>query len=149
MLLPWALDKAELVISLVRHDSVARFQDSVAIPSILSRHPGWQGKLRLILTRSAETISSAPAWLQALVLGRLPFSDFIGQSVSKGRIPYFDAVSAAQGGSADQPALDYMDAVRQVAAELVRQAKLERPPAGAAPVAPRTATVTGGGGSGA
>jgi hypothetical protein len=121
MLLRWALDKADLVISLVRHDSVARFQDSVAIPSILSRHPGWRGKLRLVLTRSAETISNAPISLQEIVIGRLPFSDFIGKSVSQGRIPYFDAVATDPSSSANLAAREYLNAIQQVAAELIRQ----------------------------
>jgi hypothetical protein len=148
MLLPWALDTAALIVTLVRHDSVARFQDSVAIPTILSRQPSWRGKLRLILTRSADTISSAPGWLQALVLGRLPFSDFIGQSVSKGKIPYFDALLSAKSPKPDLPAVDYLSAVRQVADVLVSEARLERPSPLSAPVALRTVTVSEGGESG-
>ncbi len=91
-LLQWALDVCVVILCLVRHDSVPRFHDSVAIPALLSRNPRWRGKLRLALTRAADDVTVPPE-LQDMVLGRLPYSPFVGQAVSLGRIPAFDIPS--------------------------------------------------------
>ncbi|USX56219.1 hypothetical protein [Lentzea sp. HUAS12] len=88
-LLQWALDVSAIILCFVRHDSVPRFHDSVAIPALLSRNPRWRNRLRLALTRATEEPSVPPA-MQDMVLGHLPFSQFVGQAVSLGRIPVFD-----------------------------------------------------------
>jgi hypothetical protein len=92
-LLQWALDVCIIILCLVRHDTPQRFHDSVAIPALLSRNPRWRGRLRLALTRAANDVTIPPE-LQDMVLGHLPYSTFVAQAVSLGRIPMFDFPSS-------------------------------------------------------
>jgi hypothetical protein len=126
MLLRWALDKASIIVSLVRHDSLARFQDGIAIPTILSRYPDWRSKLALVLTRSAEPIDTAPAELRAFVLGRLPFSQFIAHAASLGRVPLFDRDNWAGDEHSSSEVQEYTLAVQNVARALANRAIEQR-----------------------
>lgn len=113
-LLQWALDVCVVILCLVRHDSVPRFRDSVAIPALLSRNPGWRGRLRLALTRAADDVTIPPD-LQDMVLGHLPYSDFVGQAVSLGRIPVLDV----PGGGSRPPEQDrYLRSIEALAGRL-------------------------------
>lgn len=88
-LLNWSLNKAKIILSLVRFDSKQRFDDGVAIPSYLSRIPNLRDRLRIVLTRCLfpPVIQSE---LKGYVLGVLPFANFVGESVNNGRIPIID-----------------------------------------------------------
>jgi hypothetical protein len=88
-LLNWSLDKATIILCLVRFDSKQRFEDSVAIPTHLSRSPGLKDRLRLILTRCIYPPFVQPE-LERYLLGTLPFANFVGESVNNGRIPVID-----------------------------------------------------------
>jgi len=85
----WCLDNATVIVSLVRHDSEERFRDGIAIPTILSTNPTWRDRLRVVLTRASPPIQVSPQFSE-VVLGFLPFADFVGESVSAGRIPLVD-----------------------------------------------------------
>lgn len=99
-LLQYAIGRADRVLCLVRHDSPQRFDDGISVPALIGQHHEWTDRVRIILTRVAGSYQVPPS-LQQRVLGCLPFGDFIGRSVSRGRIPTLDL--AAETAMRRQP----------------------------------------------
>ena len=85
-LLEYAIDRADFVVCLVRHDTNARFEDAVEIPQVIGRRLAWRNKVRIILTRT----SAARNFGNPLVLGRIPFSECVANSMSRGRMALLD-----------------------------------------------------------
>lgn len=115
ILLQWALNVADLIFCLVRHDSAQRFHDSVSIPSLLSRNPDWRDQIRIGLTRTSSDVA-VPDSLRKIVLGHLPFSELVGHAVSLGRIPIFDTAAGQGSGTAGEV---YSRALKDLAERLV------------------------------
>lgn len=85
----FCLDLCDNVLSLVRTDSMTRFEEGIAIPLLLAENDLWEPKIRLFLTRHPQD-ASVPEALDDIVIGQSPFLDMIGQSIHSGRIPWVD-----------------------------------------------------------
>jgi len=96
-MLQYAINRAHRVICLVRHDSPQRFDDGIAVPALIGQRPEWAERIRIVLTRSPADFE-VPAAFHAQVLGSLPFGDFIGRSISRGRIPLLDLAATEASG---------------------------------------------------
>jgi hypothetical protein len=127
-LLRWALDNSDLILSPVRRDSPERFDDGVAIPTLISREQRWSDKVRILMTRS-EPLELAGGPLESLVVGDLPFGAFIGDAISRGRIPLLEARLRADREPSRPDEVAYLDRMRAVALRLGTELGLPPPPA--------------------
>jgi hypothetical protein len=116
-LLRWALEVAEIILCLVRHDSDQRFEDGIAIPALLSRHAGWRDRLRIVQTRAGPDIDVPPE-LGDVVLGHVPFSEFVGLAVSTGRVPVHQARAQGLDSSGDAAESMYLRCIDELAVRL-------------------------------
>ena len=88
-IMEFCLDACDIILSLVRTDSVTRFNEGIDIPAYLAFNPKWRSKLRLFLTRHSVDIE-IPKELSNFVMGTSPFFESLGQSIESGRIPWVD-----------------------------------------------------------
>jgi hypothetical protein len=112
-ILQWCLNRADTIACMVRYDSEKRFDDGIAIPSLLSRSPTWRNRLRLILTRASHA-PRVPSQFTNTVLGHLPFADFVGESVSNGRVPLVDLLCRQSFHSLSAIELEYLDCLTSI-----------------------------------
>jgi hypothetical protein len=114
--LQWAISVAHMIICMVRFDSEQRFDDAVGIPTVLARDPEVCRRIRLLLTRAAAE-PRVTAEVAPYLLGVIPYADFVGQSVSSGRIPVIDLWSHPEG-TAPATAAEFLARLNTVAAAL-------------------------------
>lgn len=115
--LQWCLGLTDTIVCMVRHDSEQRFCDGVAIPSLLSRNPVWRDRIRIILTR-ASSRPPVPFHLANIVLGHLPFAEFVGESVSGGRIPVIDLLCKMDSQMLSGTESEYLHCLNEIAKKL-------------------------------
>lgn len=120
-ILQWCLDHCTKIVCMIRHDSEQRFQDGIAIPSVLSRNPVWRSRLRLLLTRATRS-PRIPAQFLDMVIGHLPFAEFVGESVSNGRIPLIDLLAKGSQESLSDTEQEYVTCVSNVSHKLFQSA---------------------------
>lgn len=88
-IMKFCLNACDIILSLVRTDSITRFNEGIDIPAYLAFNPEWRSKIRLFLTRHSFDME-LPKELSNFVIGASPFFDLIGQSIESGRIPWVD-----------------------------------------------------------
>lgn len=120
-LLRFAIDRADFVICLVRHDTNPRFEDGISIPQIIGRRPSWRNKVRIVLTRTeAKSPFGAP-----LVLGWIPFAECVANSISRGRVALLDEPDVKGAALSEWEA--YCAATRETADVIMKLVGGERP----------------------
>ena len=117
-----SLDTCDIILSLVRTDSLTKFEEGIAIPEYLAENPEWGKKIYLFLTRHNQEMR-IPDDLSNFVIGSSPYFDQIGQSIESGRIPWVDFITNKYTGYDMTKMSSYMSGLDKASSMIISDIK--------------------------